>query len=95
MKSLTFTIARFDPATDEAPHYEEYTVDVNEGARILHALHAVRDTIDPTLAYRYCCGSGQCGSCAVRVDGEPVLACMEEATDGMLVEALNLPSNAT
>jgi len=91
MKTLTFTVARFDPATDDSPHFEEYTVEVNEGARILHALHAVRDAIDPTLAYRYCCGSGQCGSCAVRVDGEPVLACMEEATEGMVVEALNLP----
>ena len=30
------------------------------GARVLHALHAIRNEHDPTLAYRYCCGSGQC-----------------------------------
>ena len=39
----------------------------------------------------YCCGTGQCGSCAVRVNGEPVLACMTEAKDGMIIEPLNLP----
>lgn len=91
MKTITLRVSRFDPAADAEPHFEEYAVRVNEGARVLHALHAIRDGHDPTLAYRYCCGSGQCGSCAVRVDGTPVLACMEEARDGMTVEPLNLP----
>ena len=91
MKPITFTIERFDPETDAAPHVETYTVDVNEGARVLHALHAVREQCDPSLTYRYCCMTGQCGSCSVRVDGEPVLACMHEAYDGMNVAPLNLP----
>ncbi len=91
MKEITVRVSRFDPATDTGPHFETYTVRVNDGARVLHALHAIHDEHDPTLVYRYCCGSGQCGSCAVRVDGEPVLACMEEARDGMTVEPLALP----
>jgi len=64
---------------------------VNEGARVLHVLHAIHDTLDPTLSYRHSCASGQCGSCAVRVNGEPVLACMTEATDNSTIEPLNLP----
>ena len=91
MKTITLRVSRYDPAADEGPHIEEYTVRVNDGARVLHALHAVHDEHDPTLTYRYCCGSGQCGSCAVRVDGTPGLACMEEARDGMTVEPLDLP----
>ncbi len=91
MNTITFTIERFDPETDPAPYTVTYTVEVNEGARVLHALHAVREQCDPSLAYRYCCMSGQCGSCAVRVGGEPVLACMHEAYDGMEVAPLNLP----
>ncbi|MDE4908312.1 succinate dehydrogenase/fumarate reductase iron-sulfur subunit [Methanogenium marinum] len=91
MNTITFTIERFDPEKDPAPHIETYTVDVNEGARVLDALHAVREQCDPSLAYRYCCGSGQCGSCSVRVNNEPVLACMHEAYDGMAVSPLNLP----
>jgi fumarate reductase (CoM/CoB) subunit B len=87
---ITACIYRFDPACDEPPHYETCTVDVEEGARVLHFLHAVHEK-DPTLSYRYCCGTGQCGSCAVQVDGTPVLACMEEARDGMTIEPLNLP----
>ncbi|MDK2862291.1 MAG: fumarate reductase (CoM/CoB) subunit [Methanomicrobiaceae archaeon] len=91
MREIRVRVSRFNPAEDAEPHIEEYTVRVNEGARVLHALHAIHDDLDPTLAYRYCCGAGQCGTCAVRVDGEPVLACMEEARDGMIVEPLALP----
>ena len=65
-------------------------MNVNEGARVLHVLHAIHDELDPTLSYRYSCGSGQCGSCAVRVNGEPVLACMEEAQNNITIEPLNL-----
>lgn len=91
MREIRVRVSRFNPTEDAEPHIEEYTVRVNEGARVLHALHAIHDDLDPTLAYRYCCGAGQCGTCAVRVDGEPVLACMEEARDGMIVEPLALP----
>ncbi len=90
-RTLSAKVLRYDPETDEKPRYVDYTVEVHEGARVLNVLHVIHDEIDPTLTYRYCCESGQCGSCAVRVNGEPVLACMKEAEDGMLIEPLNLP----
>jgi len=91
MKPLTVRIRRFNPDTDEESRIETYTVNVNAGARVLHVLHAIHDELDPTLSFRYSCASGQCGSCAVRVNGEPVLACTEEARDGITIEPLNLP----
>jgi fumarate reductase (CoM/CoB) subunit B len=91
MRPLTVRVRRFNPDTDEESHFETYTVNVNAGARVLHVLHAIHDELDPTLSFRYSCASGQCGSCAVRVNGEPVLACTEEAQDGITIEPLNLP----
>jgi fumarate reductase (CoM/CoB) subunit B len=91
MREMTVTIKRFDPDKDKEPYYQTYTVKVNDGARVLNVLHAIHETIDPTLAYRYSCASGQCGSCAVLVNGKPVLACMEEAKDKSKIEPLNLP----
>jgi fumarate reductase (CoM/CoB) subunit B len=90
MKEFTVRVSRFDPDEDKTPHIETYTVKVNEGARVLNVLHAIHDELDPSLSYRYSCSSGQCGSCAVRVNGEPVLACMEEAKDGIMIEPLHL-----
>lgn len=90
MKEITVKVYRYNPEKDAEPYFETYTVNVNEGARVLHVLHAIHDEVDPTLAYRYSCGSGQCGSCAVRVNGEPVLACMEEARNNVTIEPLNL-----
>jgi fumarate reductase (CoM/CoB) subunit B len=90
MKTLTVRVRRFDPDKDKESHFETYTVNVNEGARILHVLHTIHDVLDPTLSYRHSCGSGQCGSCAVRVNGEPVLACVEEAQNNITIEPLNL-----
>jgi fumarate reductase (CoM/CoB) subunit B len=91
MKTLTVRVLRFDPEKDKESHFETYTVKVNDGARVLHVLHAIHDDLDPTLSYRYSCASGQCGSCAVNVNGNPVLACMEEAQDGITIEPVNLP----
>ena len=76
MKDLPVQVFRFDPATDEQPYLQHYLIRVHEGARVLHVLHAIHDEHDPSFSYRYCCGSGQCGSCAVLVNGEPVNSCI-------------------
>lgn len=90
MPEITVRISRFDPASDKGPSIVPYTVKVNDGARVLGVLEAVHRK-DPSLAYRTSCRAGQCGSCAVRIDGEPKLACMENAREGMLIEPLDLP----
>jgi fumarate reductase (CoM/CoB) subunit B len=70
---------------------ETYDIHVENGARVLNVLDMVRDRFDPTLGYRHCCHAGQCGSCAVRVNGKPVLACVEEVFDGDRIESLEFP----
>lgn len=89
MKEMTVKISRYNPDIDQNSSLVEYKVKVNEEARVLHVLEAVHRR-DQTFAFRSDCRNGQCGSCAVRVNGKPVLACMEVARDGMKVEPLNL-----
>jgi fumarate reductase iron-sulfur subunit len=50
-------------------------VDVPEEWVVLDALNAVKETIDPTLAYRWSCHMAVCGSCGMMVNGEPKLSC--------------------
>lgn len=90
-KFLNVKILRQDPASGRKPEFEDYRIEVNEGARVLDVLMAVKDNVDPSLSFRYCCSAGQCGSCAIRIDGEPKLACMTIAEDGMVFEPLDLP----
>lgn len=42
---------------------------------ILECLLKIKRTIDPTLAFRYSCGHGVCGSDAANVNGMPTLLC--------------------
>ncbi|HJJ56231.1 MAG TPA: succinate dehydrogenase/fumarate reductase iron-sulfur subunit [Methanocorpusculum sp.] len=84
-------ISRFNPSIDEKPHIEVYNVEVPTEARVLNVLDTVQTQIDSTLKYRKCCGAGQCGSCAVKVNGNPVLACTKQAHENDLIEPLDLP----
>ena len=89
--SLKVSVSRFNPETDSKPHFTEYTVSVPHGCTVLTVLETIRDTIDASLSFRHCCRSAQCGSCAIRVNGEPALACERQAADGDILEPLNLP----
>jgi succinate dehydrogenase / fumarate reductase iron-sulfur subunit len=69
-------IKRFDPERDEKPHWEDYRVTVDEGDRVLDALHQVRWYHDGSLAFRRSCAHGVCGSDAMVINGANRLACV-------------------
>lgn len=45
---------------------------------LLDAIHYIQKKMDPTISIRWNCRSGQCGICAVEVNGRPKLACQEK-----------------
>ena len=74
--SVTFKIRRFNPETDEAPHWEEYTLDdCLPTDRVLTVLQRIKDEIDGTLTFRRSCAHGICGSDAMVINGRNRLAC--------------------
>jgi succinate dehydrogenase / fumarate reductase iron-sulfur subunit len=78
---VIFTIRRFDPDNDKAPHYEDYKVHIEPGMTVLDGLHRIRETQDPTLSWRYSCRMGVCGSCGMLVNGRAMLACNNQVLD--------------
>ncbi|MEA2901343.1 MAG: succinate dehydrogenase / fumarate reductase, iron-sulfur subunit [Actinomycetota bacterium] len=73
---LTLRIKRFNPEVDRKPHWETYTVEVDESDRVLDALHQVKWHVDGTLSFRRSCAHGVCGSDAMVINGKNRLACV-------------------
>jgi fumarate reductase iron-sulfur subunit len=60
---------------DHAEGVDEYRVAVAADTTVLDALVEIQRTQDPTLAFRYACRVGMCGSCAMVVNGRERWAC--------------------
>ncbi len=70
-----FMIFRFDPQSDDAPHYASYTVAAEPTDKVLDCLNRIRWEQDASLAFRASCAHGICGSDAMRINGRIGLAC--------------------
>ncbi|MGD8297719.1 MAG: 2Fe-2S iron-sulfur cluster-binding protein [Desulfobacterales bacterium] len=71
---LTLKIRRFDPENMRAG-YQTYHLEAGGVQRFVDLFRMINDTQDPTLAWNSSCEHGQCGTCSVRINGLPVLAC--------------------
>ena len=74
-RAVELEVLRYNPETDSAPYFQRYSVSCPEEWVVLDALNHVKETIDPTLSYRWSCHMAVCGSCGMMINGEPMLAC--------------------
>jgi fumarate reductase iron-sulfur subunit len=79
VSSRTLRVFRWSPG--EAEGSQSYGVDAGEETTVLDALVEIQRTQDPTLAFRYACRVGMCGSCAMVVDGRERWACRTRLRD--------------
>jgi fumarate reductase iron-sulfur subunit len=56
-------------------HLQRYAVARYPSQTVLDVVTHIQRKIDPTLAYRYACRVGMCGSCAMTVNGAPRWTC--------------------
>lgn len=68
-------VRRLDPAADRRARWQTYVVEPLPMMSVLDALFWILEHDDPTLAFRYSCRAGMCGSCAMVVNGREALAC--------------------
>jgi succinate dehydrogenase / fumarate reductase iron-sulfur subunit len=71
----TLKIRRFDPQSGEAAYWDEHQVELEPSKSVLDAILKVRDEVDGSVGIRCSCQQAICGSCGVRMNGKPGLAC--------------------
>src|SRR5436305_6793292 len=84
MPAYTLKIRRYDPQSGEAAYWDEHTVEMGETRSVLDAILQVKDEEDGSVGIRCSCQQAICGSCGVRMNGKPGLACnthLQEAAD--------------
>src|SRR5438045_3021993 len=95
MTTLSVRVWRGTAATDGG--FADYDVPRLPAQTVLDVVTHIQRRIDPTLAYRFACRVGMCGSCAMTVNGKARWTCRTHvevvASDGALEIAplANLP----
>lgn len=78
---VTFKVSRFNPQTDQQPHFDTFTIEAQPNERLLDCLNRIRWTLDSTLSFRMSCAHGICGSDGLTINGVEALACQKLVKD--------------
>ncbi len=70
--TLRVTVLRGAGAKD---HFDHFEVPRAANQTVLDVVTWIQQHLDPTLAYRFACRVGMCGSCAMTVNGSPRWTC--------------------
>jgi succinate dehydrogenase/fumarate reductase iron-sulfur protein len=79
--TISVAVLRQHPKGQETCRWDSYQVPVFDNMRVLDALFWVQQNLDPTLAFRWACRVGMCGSCGVIINGVERLACRTTVSD--------------
>lgn len=73
---------------------QDYPLSVLPDTTILDCLLDIKRTQDPSLAFRYSCGHGMCGSDAVAINGTPTLLCTAKVKDWAVAQTAQNTTDA-
>ena len=71
---ITLKVKRYDPDSEKT-WVQDYHLAAGRVLRFTDLFRKVNNETDPTLAWNSSCEHAQCGTCAVKVNGKPLLAC--------------------
>jgi succinate dehydrogenase / fumarate reductase iron-sulfur subunit len=66
---------------DTDHHYDIFEVPVKRSTTVLDALLYVKSYLDASTAIRYSCRMASCGSCGMKINGIPRLACFTKVSE--------------
>src|SRR5919199_346774 len=75
MPEYTLRIRRYSPESGEAAHWDDFQIDLDGHRSVLDGILQAKDDQDGSIGIRCSCRAAICGSCGVRINGRPGLAC--------------------
>ena len=75
MPEYTLRIRRYSPESGEAAYWEDFDVELDGHRSVLDGILQARNDQDGSIGIRCSCRAAICGSCGVRINGRPGLAC--------------------
>jgi succinate dehydrogenase / fumarate reductase iron-sulfur subunit len=74
-QDFTLRLRRYDPESGGAPYWDEHTVQLEPHRSVLEGILQAKARFDGSIGIRCSCRAAICGSCGVRINGQPGLAC--------------------
>jgi succinate dehydrogenase/fumarate reductase iron-sulfur protein len=71
---ITLRIKRYDPDAGKS-WIQDYEVEAGRILRFTDVFRKINTNLDPGLAWNSSCEHAQCGTCSIKVNGKPLLAC--------------------
>jgi len=74
-ETFTLRMRRYDPESGQAAYWDEHTIELEPHRSVLEGILQAKARFDGSIGIRCSCRAAICGSCGVRINGEPGLAC--------------------
>ena len=79
---IILKVYRANPArNDDSPHYDTFEIPLQRWTTVLDALIYAKSYLDTSIAIRYSCRMASCGSCGMKINGIPRLACYTNVSE--------------
>jgi succinate dehydrogenase / fumarate reductase iron-sulfur subunit len=83
-QEFTLRLRRYDPEAGQAPYWDEHTIELEPHRSVLEGILQARNRFDGSIGIRCSCRAAICGSCGVRINGQPGLACHTHLDEALL-----------
>jgi len=80
-KSITLRISKFNPKTESNRNFVDFTIPYKKWTTVLDAILVVKENFDHSVGVRYSCRQSSCGSCGMKINGKPALACYTKISE--------------
>jgi succinate dehydrogenase / fumarate reductase iron-sulfur subunit len=80
-RTVTLRVSRINRSKGSGVHFDSFQVPVQRWTTVLDALLYAKQYSDHSIAIRYSCRMASCGSCGMKINGIPRLACYTKISE--------------